>query len=158
MIRVILLFLLSIVLAPAADVTGYFLKVPHQPFLEGTQRQLLEIAGRGHDGVIDKPNGYVFVPGDGAQVSLQIVLFRYHDRSPLLVVAWGNLEEEDFTHLTLFREEEGKMVVADRAIFPVADSDDHRFELPRFGRTVIVRKRGGGVEKWTWDGGEFVKG
>lgn len=157
MIRAILLSLLFVVVAPAADVTGCFLKVPHQPFLEGTPAKLLEIAGDQREGVIDKPNGYVFVPGDGAQVSLQIVLFRHRDKSPLLAIAWGNLEEEDFTHLTLFREEAGKMVVAERAIFPVADSADVRFELPRHGRTVIV-KTPAGVEKWTWDGAKFVQG
>ena len=74
------------------------------------------------------------------------------------MVAWGHLEEADFTHLTLFKELDGKMVVANRKIFPVADSDDLRFELPRQGRTVIVRNAAGKeVSRWTWVKDAFVR-
>jgi hypothetical protein len=46
-----------------------------------------------------------------------------------------------------------------RSIFPVADSKDNRwnFDLPREGRTVVVRVRKTGkvLHKLTWDGEKF---
>lgn len=141
----------------AQDVAQYFSRLPRQGFTEAPPPELLKLA-RGGQGVIDIKNGYFHLDGDGIQVSLTVALFRFTDRSPLLVVAWGDLEEPDFTHLTLFLESEGKMVVADRTTFPVADSSRRRFELPRHGRTVMVRDAAGNpVSKWTWDGTEFLK-
>ena len=96
--------------------------------------------------------------GDGAQVSLQIALFRFKNKSPLLAVAWGELEQADFTHLTFFKEVNGKMILAERSTLPVPDSGKHRFELPRFGRTVIVRDAQSKLlSKWNWDGEQFVR-
>ncbi|MCW1913936.1 hypothetical protein OJ996_10140 [Luteolibacter sp. GHJ8] len=151
------LFLGSPLAGAAPSIKDYFLKIPPQGFTEGTLPQLVEIMQDGN-GLIDTKNGYFRLEGDGAQVSLQGALFRYPDQEPLLVVAWGNLEEPDFTHLTLFKEVKGKMVVADRKIFPVGDSDERRFELPRHGRTVIVRDAAGKeVSRWTWVKDAFVK-
>lgn len=149
-----------VVTASAAPKTiaDYFLAIPHQVFTEGSPAELLKIIKRGENGsVLDSKNGYMRLAGDGAQVSLQIALFRFEDKSPLLAIAWGELEESDFTHVTLFREKEGKMIAADRSILPVPDSPKHRFELPRHGRTVIIRNAKV-LSKWTWDGKRFVRG
>jgi hypothetical protein len=153
------LALLPLAAKAAPTITDYFLRIPHQGFTEGTPQQLVQIMQRGEGrGLIDTKNGYFRMEGDGAQVSLQGALFRHEDKSPLLVVAWGNLEEPDFTHLTIFKEVKGKMVVANRKIFPVADSDTLRFELPRHGRTVIVRNAAGKeVSRWTWVKDSFVQ-
>jgi hypothetical protein len=44
------------------------------------------------------------------------------------------------------------MVRANRAVFPVQDSDKIRFELPREGLTVKVLDPSGEVHsKWTWN-------
>lgn len=100
----------------------------------------------------------MFLEGEGEQVSLQIALFLYADRGPLLAIAWGKLDKPDFTHLSFFTEEEGKMVSVDTAIFPINNSGGVRFELPRFGRTVIVRDSGGKVvSKWTWNPATFTE-
>jgi len=50
--------------------------------------------------------------GDGAQVSLQIALFRFEDKTPLLAISWGDLEKPDFTHVSFFTEKEGRMILA----------------------------------------------
>ena len=46
-----------------------------------------------------------------------------------------------------------------RSIFPITDEKGYLFELPRKGRTVIVRAEKGGKlkAKYTWDGGKFVE-
>ena len=143
----------------AETVADYFLALPPQVFHEGTPAELLEIMKRGEgESVVDTKNGFLRLEGDGAQVSLQVVLFRYEDERPLIVVAWGELEEPNFTRLMLFEERNGKLVVARRGIFPVADSPKLRFELPREGRTVIVRDATGTtVSQWTWKGDKFAK-
>jgi len=142
-------------LANAQSISDYFSRIPSQSFTEGTPGQLVNLAKNGQ-GFVDPRNGFLRLDGDGAQVSLQVALFRFEDKSPLLIVAWGNLEEPDFTHLTLFREKGGKMVKANRNILPAADSEGHRFELPRHGRTILIRNPAGRViSKWTWNGSEF---
>jgi len=151
------LTLIFVGIAGADTITEYFKRIPRQEFTEGTPVQLVDYAKDGQ-GLIDIKNGYFSLEGDGAQVSLQVALFRYENKEPLLVVAWGFLEEEDFTNLTIFQENGGKMVVADRKIFPVANSEEVIFELPRHGRTVIVKNSAGAVlSKWTWDGAAFRK-
>jgi hypothetical protein len=152
--------MIATVYAPAAaeTVVDYFIALPPQVFHEGTPAELLAIMKRGEgESVVDTQNGFLRLEGDGAQVSLQVALLRYEDKRPLMAVAWGELEEPDFTHLTLFEEKDGKLVVARRGIFPVADSPKLRFELPREGRTVIVRDAAGTtVSKWTWKGDKFA--
>lgn len=153
--------MVATVRSPAASetVVDYFLALPQQVFHEATPGELLDIMKRGEgESIVDAENGFLRLEGDGAQVSLQVALFRYEDKRPLLVVAWGELEEPEFTHLTFFEEKDGKMAVARRGIFPVADSSEVRFELPREGRTVIVRDATGSiVSKWMWKGDKFVK-
>ncbi len=154
-----LTFLITAATAAPKNITDYFLAIPNQAFTEGSPAELLKIIKRGEDGsVLDTKNGYMRLSGDGAQVSLQVALFRFADKSPLLAVAWGNLEEPDFTHVTFFRERGGRMEKADRSILPAIDSGSHRFELPRLGRTVIIRNAGGEILlKYTWDGTQFRK-
>lgn len=158
-ILIILVFSTLAAIAAPKSIDDYFLEIPRQGFTEGSPTELLAIINRGEgSSLIDKKNGYIRLEGDGAQVSLQIVLFRYVDHAPLLAVAWGNLEEPDFTHVTFFIEKNGKMIVANRTIFPVPDSDNHRFELPQVSRTIIVRDPNGKVlSKHTWSGTAFKK-
>jgi hypothetical protein len=56
---------------------------------------------------------------------------------------------------------DGKMRKASRSIFPVADAGkdkgDRRFQLPREGKTVLVRHQHGGktLRKLPWNGERF---
>lgn len=96
--------LLSAVLQASAAEKGiadYFLELPQQEFTEGAPIDLME---SGLNRLIDSRNGYMFLEGNGAQVSLEIALFLYPSRQPLLAVAWGNYMEEAFTHLSFFTE------------------------------------------------------
>lgn len=139
-------------------VVEYFLDLPADaPFLEGTTAELIkqmkEKSGRSF---IDTKNGYMFLEGDGGQRSLQIVLFRYRDKRPLLAVAWGDAEEAPFTDLLFYTKSGKKMVPVKRSIFPVAAAKNRRFILPREGRTVKVTSSSGrGESSWIWDGEAF---
>ena len=151
--------LVSTASAAPKNIVDYFLTIPQQSFTEGSRAELVKSIQRGDNrAILDTKNGYMRRLADGAQASLQIALFRFEDKTPLLVVSWGEREEAEFTHVTLFIEKDGKMIPTDRKILPVADSKDHRFELPRHGRTIILRDANQKVlSKWIWNGKDFVK-
>jgi hypothetical protein len=161
------IILTVIIQASGADkgIADYFLELPPHEF-EATTWQIVDSIRNGR-GVIDSRNGYMFLDGDEAQVSLEIALFLYPDREPLLAVAWAEYMEgseappyqiKNFTHLSFYRERSGKMVPADRAILPVRDYGDLRFELPRKGLTVVIRDSSGkAVSQWTWVRTRFLQ-
>jgi hypothetical protein len=157
------ILLTAIVQASAAekDIVDYFLEMPWQDFIDISPSNLVKnTAGPGGFGnsFIDSHNGYIFFDGNGAQVSLRIALFRYANRRPLLAIAWGNYLEESFTHLSFYTESYGEMVPVGRAILPVRDSGDLRFELPRKGLTLVVRNaRGKVLSQRTWNRERFVE-
>jgi hypothetical protein len=145
--------------AATDTVVDCFLGLPEQVFHQGTPSELLDIMKRGEgESVVDNEHGFLRLQGEGGQVSLQVALLRFDDKRPLLVVAWGERDEAEFTHLTFFEEKNGRMAVARRSIFPVADSSELRFELPREGHTVTVRDATGTiVSTWEWTGDKFAK-
>ena len=145
-------------------VVDYFLRLPDKT-LEAPPRAWL-----GNAQVIDKQNGYISIAGDGAQPSFQVALFRYRDGRPLLALCSGELEGDDSVTLEFFElGSDGKMHKASRRIFPIGDRwssgeyeskyEDFRFELPRHGRTVLVRsaKTKKVLHKVTWNGEKFVE-
>ena len=147
-------------------VVDYFLRLPDKT-LEAPPRAWL-----GNAQVIDKQNGYISIAGDGAQPSFQVALFRYRDpaRAGLLALCSGELEGDDSVTLDFFElGSDGKMHKASRRIFPIGDRwssgeydkkyEDFRFELPRHGRTVLVRsaKTKKVLHKVTWNGEKFVE-
>jgi hypothetical protein len=117
--------------------------------------------------IIDKKNGYIRCLGDGGQGDFEVALFRYRNGRPLLVVSTGNTEEGKWTYLQFFElGTDGKMDRLPDSIFPLADSgrgDDGqgsrkwRFELPRYGKTILVRNPRSGkvVHRITWTGEKF---
>jgi hypothetical protein len=147
----------------APSIVDYYLLLPKDAF-ETPPRHWL------HNARVDKENGYMDVSGDGAQPSFQVALFRYRDGRPLLAICSDELE--GFEHIALQFFElgtDGKMDKAPRSIFPIADQwstteddkkySDFRFDLPRRGRTVLVRsaKTKKIVHRVTWNGEKFLE-
>jgi hypothetical protein len=111
---------------------------------------------------VDERNGYLYCRGDGAEPEFEVALFRHRDRRPLLALCSGELEGPDSVQLRFFElGADGKMHEIERSIFPVPDSESDRwqFELPKEGRTILVRTRKGGkiLHKVTWNGEKFEK-
>ena len=144
-------------------VVDYYLLLPDKTF-ETPARNWLNNAS-----VIDKQNGYISISGDGAQPSFDVALFRYRDGRPLLAICSGELEGDDSVALEFFElGADAKMHKASRKIFPIGDQwssgeydkkyEDFRFDLPRHGRTVLVRsaKTKRVLHKVTWNGEKFV--
>lgn len=148
-----------------ASIVDYYLLLPKDTF-ETPARQWLHNAT-----VIDKENGYIDVSGDGAQPSFEVALFHYHDGRPLLAVCQGELEGDNQVTVSFYElGTDGKMQKAPRKIFPIGDqwSDGGEepapgrnwyFELPRHGRTVLVRnlKTKKILHKVTWNGEKFLE-
>ena len=147
-------------------VVDYFLRLPDKT-LEAAPRAWL-----GNAQVIDKQNGYISITGNGAQPSFQVALFRYRDpaRAGLLALCSGELEGHDSVTLDFFElGADGKMHKASRRVFPIGDRrssgeyeskyEDLQFELPRQGRTILVRSQKSGkvLRKFTWNGEKFVE-
>jgi hypothetical protein len=117
---------------------------------------------------IDEQNGYMRCAGDGAQPEFEVALFRYRDGRPLLALCCGELEGPDSTQLQFFElGSDGKMQQISRSILPSPDmkndpelgyeKEGARFELPRKGRTILVRAQKGGkiLHRFTWNGEAF---
>jgi hypothetical protein len=146
------------------SIVDYYLLLPEKT-LETAPREWLQNAQ-----VIDKENGYMSINGDGAQPSFQVVLFRYRDGRPLLALCEGELEGDDSVTLEFFElGADGRMHKVSRKIFPIGDQwssgeydskyEDLQFELPRHGRTVLVRslKTKKNLHRLTWNGQKFIE-
>lgn len=146
-------------------VVDYYLLLPEKTF-EAPARDWLQNAT-----VMDKENVYMSVTGDGAQPNFEVALFRFRDGRPLLAVCEGELEGDDRVIINFSRlGSDGRMEIAPRKIFPIEDrwsggadepdlSRNWYFELPRHGRTVLVRslKSKKVLHKVTWNGEKFVE-
>ena len=146
------------------SITDYVIQLPRQAF-EGTASETLRFI-RQPSAIVDNKNGYIRCKGDGAQGNFEVALFRY--RRPLVVVSTGNTEEGKWTYLQFFEQApDGKMHAMPDSIFPLADSGrgvdgqgsgKWRFELPRYGKTILVRNPSSGkiLHRITWTGEKFV--
>jgi hypothetical protein len=150
------------------SVLDYFLLLPPDTF-EGPAYGWLNVM-RANGELIDKENGYINCPGDGAQPEFELALFRYRDGRPLLALCAGELEGADSVQLQFFElGADGKMHQISRPILPgthMTNDPDRgyvnegwQFELPRRGKTIRVRTQKGGkiLHKFTWSGEEFVE-
>lgn len=165
----------GLVVSGAEEVSGkseisiidYVAQLPREAF-EGTASDTLRFI-RGPGNIVDLKNGYIRCKGDGGQGDFEVALFRYRDGRPLIVVSTGNTEEGKWTYLQFFEPgPDGKMQKMPDSIFPLADSGrgaegqgsgKWRFELPRYGQTIVVRSPDSGkiLHKITWTGEKFVK-
>jgi hypothetical protein len=166
-VSVVILFLLGSCLSASLNdaaekrmtMIDYYLLLPRD-YLEGTPVDWLRFLKQPKCGVVDPANGYMSCTGE--QPPFEIALFRYRDGRPLLAVCQGELEGMNSLFLDFFEiGSDGKMHKARRSIFPVADAGSDagtwRFELPRQGRTVLVRgqKSGRVLRRLTWNSEKF---
>jgi hypothetical protein len=137
------------------SVVDYFLLLPKQDF-EAPPLAWLDHNAR----VVDKENGYISISGDGAQPSFDVALFRYRDGRPLLAVCAGELEGPDSVDLKFYQlDADRKMHQAAHDILPIAEFKNVKFDLPRHGRTIVVRnlKSGKVLHRFTWNGEKFIE-
>lgn len=163
------LFLALLLALPAAPshaqerrltIVDYFQKLPAWA-LEDTAERMWAFVQRMPGAVVDVPNGYIRCAGDGAQGDFEVALFRYKDDRPLLALCQGEPAETDFWYLQFYElGDDGRLRKVDRAILRPGNEPNRKFELPRKGRTIVVRdtKSGKVTARWTWNGERFVAG
>jgi len=140
-------------------IVDYYLQLPEKTF-ERSAKEWLAFLRQPNCGVCDLANGYLSCIGDGAQPAFEVALFRYQDSRPLLAVCQGELEGPNSKYLAFYEPDlGGRMQQVKRSIFPVADGKGCVFELPRKGRTIIVRAEKGGKVRatYTWNGEKFAQ-
>ena len=100
------------------SILDYFLLLPPKT-LENPADEWLQVM-RANGNVIDKENGYMSCPGDGAQPKFEVALFRYRNGKPLLALCTGELEGDDSLFLYFFEMgANGKMDLVRRWLFSV---------------------------------------
>ena len=151
-----------------SSVVDYMLLLPSDTF-EGPAANWLYVM-RANGNTIDKKNGYMSCPGDGAQPEFELALFRYRDGRPLLAFCAGELEGEDSVSLRFYElGGNGKMQPIDRWLFPVPDGGYDRetastkanwkFKVPQTGKTITIQSPDGKkiLYKLTWNGERFER-
>jgi hypothetical protein len=118
------------------------------------------------DKYVDEKNGYMSCIVDGGQPQLDVALFRHGDGRPLLAVCSGDSDGFDSIYLHFFELVQTVIHKIKRSIFPIASpyeaeegQTELAIELPREGRTILVRTPKGGqlLHKITWNGETFEK-
>jgi hypothetical protein len=150
------------------SIIDYFLLLPADTFETPPASCLYVMRANGN--MIDKRNGYMSYPADGAQPEFEVALFRYRDGRPLLAVCSGELEEADSVSLHFFElAANGKMQLVNRWMFPVPDDgydpasgatrDNWEFKVPHAGKTITIQSQKGHkvLYKLTWNGERFEK-
>jgi hypothetical protein len=150
------------------SIVDYFLLLPADNF-EGAPSGWLALM-RANGNTIDKKNGYMSCPGDGAQPEFEVTLFRYHDGRPLLALCSGELEGADSIFLRFFElAPNGAMQPVNHWLFPIPDGGydpetgttkaNWEFKLPRTGKTIRIQSQTGHkvLHKLTWNGERFEK-
>jgi hypothetical protein len=160
----ILLVLHSSPFAHAADakrltIVDYYLQLPDKTF-EGPTKDWFAFLKQPKSGTIDVANGYMNCTGDGAQPPFEVALFRFKDDKPLLAVCQGELEGKNSKFLAFYEPGfGGHLHEVKRSIFPIDNDKGYVFELPRKGRTILVRSEKDNKlkAKYTWNGEKFVE-
>lgn len=157
-----LLLTLTGALCPAQErrltIVDYFQRLPAGA-LEDKAERMWAFVQRMPGAIVDVANGYIRCEGDGAQGDFEVALFRYKDDRPLLALCQGEPAETDFWYLHFYElGDDGRLRKVDRAILRPGNEPNRKFELPRKGRTIVVRdtKSGKVTGRWTWDGARFV--
>lgn len=69
--------------------------------------------------VVDLNNGYIFAPGDGAQMSIYVCLFKRPDGRPLVAVKSHDADTYEYTHLDFYEFKRGTLVEGKKPVLPV---------------------------------------
>jgi hypothetical protein len=142
------------------SIVDYFVLLPADTFEGASPSSWLTFLKQPGSGSIDTANGYMSCTGDGAQPEFEVALFRFTDGRPLLAMSTGELEGKDSMFLVFYELGKGnRMQLASRKIFPIPDSDNRQFILPKQGRTITVKNATTGktVSQFQWNGATFEK-
>jgi hypothetical protein len=154
----------------ATSIVDYFLHFEREQWCESSPANLLAyVSGRSdqeHKSFVDVKNGYIFLNGQGAQVTLAIALLKgIHGSPDVTAVSWGDYDTDNdttFTRLNFYTLRNGVMREYHPTFIGGCDAESLkvrcRFVLPQFGvdLKVVSADNGQVCFVWHWNGQAFV--
>ena len=140
------------------NVRDYYLLLPDKYFEADAEQRVHWMLDPKRGAILDVKNGYLLAPGDGAQMSIVVCLFKNRDRSYTIGVDATYWEGADYSQLTFYRYVNGNLVDVTKSIVPVALPEEHWYEMPRYGTTIrVTTQKRHHLYNLVWNGRRFVK-
>lgn len=137
-------------------VLDYYLLLPDKYFEANEEQRVKWMLDPKRGAVVDIKNGYIFAPGDGAQASVYVCLFKRSAGPPLIAVKTHEPDTDQFTYLDFFEYKRGTLVEVKEDVLPVRINKEFKYKMPRYGRSIEVRdQRGRKIYNLTWTGRRF---
>ncbi len=106
--------------------------------------------------IVDLQNGYIYAPGDGAQTSLYVCLFKKLDGESVVAVKSHDSDTDEFTYLDFYSYRNGRFIDITKLVLPVHVNENLRYEMPRYGRTITAtNKKGRKIYDLIWQRDKF---
>lgn len=138
------------------SVLDYYLLLPDKYFEADKEQRVKWMLDPKRGAIVDVKNGYLYAPGDGAQTSVYVCLFRRTDGNYLIAVKTHASDSTEYTYLDLYVYENGRFLDVTQAMLPVAVNEELIYEMPRYGTTIKVKsKRGRKVYELVWAKDKF---
>ena len=135
-------------------VLDYYLLLPEKYFEANKEQRVKLMLDPKRGAVVDIKNGYIYAPGDGAQMSIYVCLFRRPTDSPLIAV---KSDFEELTSLDFYEYKQGALVEISKGVLPVKVNEEFKYEMPRYGKSIVVRnQRGKRIYSLVWSGRGFT--
>ena len=139
-------------------VLDYYLLLPEEFFEASKEERVNWMLDPKRGAIVDLKNGYVFAPGDGAQTSLYVCLFRRPHMNPVVVVKSHPPDTDEYTYLNFYEYNSGALVVLTNNIVPVHINEELTYKMPCYDRSIEVTTRSDRkLYKLVWSGASFVK-
>src|ERR1044072_6283250 len=157
LVLAVLLFQSISVAQPPKTVLDYYLLLPEKYFEANKEQRVKWMLDPGRGAVVDLKNGYIYAPGDGAQSSIYVCLFKRPHDLPLIAVKSYDSETQDYSHLDFYEYRNGSLVEVKKGVLPVKLNENFKYEMPRYGRTIeVTDQRGRKIYSLNWSGRRFV--
>jgi len=141
--------------AEPRTVLDYYRLLPDKYFEADEEQRVNWMLDPKRGAVVDVKNGYIYAPGDGAQNTLYVCLFRKADSSYVIAV---KADVEGSTQLDFYEYRGGSFVDVTKSVLPVAVDENLEYEMPRYGTTIKVKDRTGkSLYNLAWGRGRFGK-
>ncbi len=143
--------------ATPRTVLDYYLLLPEKYFEANKEQRVKWMLDPKRGAVVDIKNGYIYAPGDGAQTSIYVCLFKRPQSSPLIAVKSYPSDTDEFTYLNFYEYKDGALVEIKKGVIPVKINEELKYEMPRYGKSIVVtNRRGKRIYSLVWSGRRFA--
>jgi hypothetical protein len=138
-------------------VLDYYLLLPDRYFEANKEQRVKWMLDTGRGAVVDIANGYIYAPGDGAQTSLYVCLFKKARGRAVVAVKSHPSDTHEYTYLDFYEYKNGALAEVTETVLPVEVNEHLKYNLPRYGKSIEVRnRRGKQIYSLVWSGQRFV--